>query len=610
MAFTATGSDSDLPAQTLTFSLEDGTDTVPAGAAITAGGDFTWTPTEAQGGATYSFKIRVTDSGTPNLFDEEEIVFTIADTNANPTLDPVGAQAVDEAVLLAFTATGSDSDVPAQTLTFSLEDGTDTVPAGAAITGGGDFTWTPSETQGGATYSFKIRVTDNGTGTLFDEEEIVFTINETNTAPTLDPVGPQAIDENTLLSFTATASDSDVPADTLTFSLEDGTDTVPAGAGITAGGDFAWTPTEAQGGAAYSFKIRVTDNGTGTLFDEEEIVFTVADTNVAPVLDPVGAQAVDETVLLAFTATGSDSDVPAQTLTFSLEDGTDTVPAGAAITAGGDFTWTPTEAQGGAAYTFKVRVTDDGTGTLFDEEEIVFTVADTNVAPVLDPVGAQAVDETVLLAFTATGSDSDVPAQTLTFSLDDGTDTVPAGAAITAGGDFTWTPTEAQGGAAYSFKIRVTDNGTGTLFDEEEIVFTIADTNAAPTLDPVGAQAVDETVLLAFTATASDSDVPADTLTFSLEDGTDTVPAGAAITAGGDFTWTLTEAQGGAAYSFKIRVTDNGSGTLFDEEEIVFTINETNTAPTLDPVGPQAIDENTLLSFTATASDTDNQPTH
>ena len=143
------------------------------------------------------------------------------------------------AVYTGATGGPTSQDTVTLTVAYTLEDGTDTVPAGAAITAGGDFTWTPTETQGGTSHSFKIRVTDDGTGTLFDEEEILFTINDTNVAPTLDPVGAQSVDETVLLAFTATASDSDIPADTLTFSLEDGTDTVPAGAGSRRGSNAA-----------------------------------------------------------------------------------------------------------------------------------------------------------------------------------------------------------------------------------------------------------------------------------------------------------------------------------------------------------------------------------
>ena len=55
--------------------------------------------------------------------------------------------------------------------------------------------------------------------------------------------------------FTATASDPDDPANLLAFSLSG----EPAGASITAGGVFSWTPTEAQGPGSYTFDVVVTE---------------------------------------------------------------------------------------------------------------------------------------------------------------------------------------------------------------------------------------------------------------------------------------------------------------------------------------------------------------
>jgi hypothetical protein len=144
------------------------------------------------------------------------------------------------------------------------------------------------------------------------------------------------------------------------------------------------------------------------------------------------------------------------------------VPAGAAITVGGNFTWTPTEAQGPNSYTFDVVVSD---GLLSDSETITVTVTEGNVAPVLGAIGNQTVAEETLLTFTATATDHDIPAQTLTFSLGNGTSgAVPAGAAITSGGNFTWTPTEAQGPGNYTFDVVVSD---GSLTDSETIEITV-----------------------------------------------------------------------------------------------------------------------------------------
>ena len=105
----------------------------------------------------------------------------------------------------------------------------------------------------------------------------------------------------------------------------------------------------------------VTDDGTPAMWDEETINVTVAEINNPPVLDPVGDKSVDETVLLSFTATAIDGDPPPDTLTFSLEG---SPPAGAAITVGGSFTWTPTDAQGPGVYAITIRVTDDGAGVV------------------------------------------------------------------------------------------------------------------------------------------------------------------------------------------------------------------------------------------------------
>ena len=73
------------PANTLTFSLANSaTGLVPTGAAITAGGAFTWTPTEAQGPGTVTFDVVVMDNGSPNLSARETIIVTVNEINAAP----------------------------------------------------------------------------------------------------------------------------------------------------------------------------------------------------------------------------------------------------------------------------------------------------------------------------------------------------------------------------------------------------------------------------------------------------------------------------------------------------------------------------------------------
>ena len=346
------------------------------------------------------------------------ITVTVRDVNVAPVLNTIDDQTVNEFVELTFTATASDDD----SLTFSFDG---TFPSGAAITDDGNFTWTPTELQDGD-HTITVQVTD---GSLTDSETLTVTVNEVNVAPVLNAIGDKGTSELVELTFTATASDTDVVdnvVNTLTFSFDG---TFPSGAAITDDGNFTWTPTESQVGS-HDITVQVTD---GSLTDSETLTVTVRDVNVAPVLNTIDDQTVNEFVELTFTATASDDD----SLTFSFDG---TFPSGAAITDDGNFTWTPTELQDGD-HTITVQVTD---GSLTDSETLTVTVNEVNVAPVLNAIGDKGTSELVELTFTATASDTDVVdnvVNTLTFSFDG---TFPSGAAITDDGNFTWTPTELQ----------------------------------------------------------------------------------------------------------------------------------------------------------------------
>lgn len=125
------------------------------------------------------------------------------------------------------------------------------------------------------------------------------------------------------------------------------------------------------------FTVLVTDEAGNQRSVIRTITRTTTQVNQAPVLDAIGNQSVNEGNLLSFTATATDADLPANTLTFSLANGTSGLaPLGAAITAGGAFTWTPTEAQGPGTFTFDVVVSDDGTPQLSDRETITITVSE------------------------------------------------------------------------------------------------------------------------------------------------------------------------------------------------------------------------------------------
>jgi DNA-binding beta-propeller fold protein YncE len=92
-----------------------------------------------------------------------------------------------------------------------------------------------------------------------------------NTAPQLSPISNQTIDVGSSLTVTAAVTDSDLPAQQLTFALAPG---APTGASIdSASGVFRWQPDPSQAPGIYSITISASDNGSPSLSDSA--TFTV-----------------------------------------------------------------------------------------------------------------------------------------------------------------------------------------------------------------------------------------------------------------------------------------------------------------------------------------------
>lgn len=392
LRFFASTIDADGAAQTLTFSLQN----APNGATIdSASGAFRWTPAEAQAPGTYTTTVIVIDNGSPVLSDTETIQITATEVRQPPVLDSIGNKTLNEGETLSFIAHAADVDIPVDTLTYSLLN----APAGATFDSeSGLFTWNTSETDGPGEYYVTVKATDSSPGNLSDSELIKVTVNESNQSPVLATIGDKSVSEGSELSFTATATDADVPQQTLYFTMQN----APEGATLTSDtGIFRWTPAEAQGPGVYDVTVQVADAASGGLIDSETIRLTVSEVNQPPVLAPIGAKEVNAEQTLEFQATATDTDEPAQTIGFALQN----APPGASIdSASGTFSWTPTAAQAPASYAVTVLVFDDGGGFPADSETITITVKSPFPGVALHLKLDEAADET---EFSDEVSDSD-----------------------------------------------------------------------------------------------------------------------------------------------------------------------------------------------------------
>ncbi len=252
-----------------------------------------------------------------------------------------------------------------------------------------------------------ITTTAGDSDTTNNSAKVGLTVN--NVAPVLATIDHQTISETETLTFTASAMDNN--GDTLTYSLSG----EPGGAAIgSSSGIFSWMTDENDGPDVYTVTIIVSDGvltDSGYLTDSETITISVAEVNTAPVLAAIGDKSIQETRTLSFTLSATDTDLPANSLTYSMNNG----PDGAGLDANsGFFSWTPTYTQGPGTYQVTFIVNDDGSpvltdsGYLTDSLTITITVSDRlpdlTIAKMVSPATADPGDTiTYTLTFANAG---------------------------------------------------------------------------------------------------------------------------------------------------------------------------------------------------------------
>jgi hypothetical protein len=462
-------------------------------------------------------------------------------------------------------------------------------PTGAVISTNGVITWTPSENQGPGTNTITTVVTDNGVPPLSATNNFDVVVTEVNVAPVLPAQTNLIIAELSLLTVTNTATDSDIPANTLAYQLIN----PPAGAAIDTNGVITWTPTESEGPSTNTIVTVVTDNGVPPLSRTNSFNVTVTEANNnGPVLGVQTNRTIAELTMLVVTNSATDADLPANPLSYTLIN----PPAGAAINTNGVITWTPGENEGPGTNTITTVVTDNGVPPLSATNSFDVVVTEVNVAPILPAQTNVFVAEMALLVVTNTATDSDIPINALTYSLVN----PPSGAAIDTNGVITWTPAGNQGPAIYTITTVVMDDGVPPLSATNSFDVSVGEVNTAPVLPVQTNMTIAELSALIVTNTASDADAPANVLTYQLVNP----PSGAVIDTNGVIAWTPAENQGPGTYTLTTVVTDNGAPTMSATNSFDVTVTEVNGAP-IATDGNVTTPEDTATNIVLIASDAD-----
>ena len=173
-------------------------------------------------------------------FSKSQVVASLSDGSASPltlVLDDPGGNVIDRVVTLTFSAASAG-----QTLTVR-----------------------------------HTLVDDYGVGNIALQAATLQVVSG-NQAPTIDPIGNQAVTEGNNLSFSVTAHDPDGPAP-LVLGISNAVPPLPAGASFTDNldgtGSFSWMPGSADVGS-YAVTFAATENNGAGLTTEQTITLTVS----------------------------------------------------------------------------------------------------------------------------------------------------------------------------------------------------------------------------------------------------------------------------------------------------------------------------------------------
>ncbi|HWH70944.1 MAG TPA: hypothetical protein VNT26_16260, partial [Candidatus Sulfotelmatobacter sp.] len=363
--------------------------------------------------------------------------------------------------------------------------------------------------------------------------------------------------------------------------------------GVTAPGlPTGWTTTASGAQSAWVTQASVRDSVPNAAFSTEAANVGISELVSPPIVLPQGqfqlafrnyynletgpgATAYDGGVLEIKIGSGSFADIVAAGGNFMSGGYTHTITNGYSNPLAGRLAWSgnsggfltslvdlPTSIAGQTVQLRWRCATDNGTGSggwRIDSVAITnYGALVQNHPPILLAPPNVILNELTLLRVTNTAMDLDVPDQALSYRLL----APPAGATIDSRGVITWTPTEAQGPGTNVLTTVVTDNGDPALSDTNSFSVVAAEVNSAPVLPVQTNRVIPPMTLLVVTNKATDTDLPANPLGYTLASG----PAGAAIDAKGVVTWTPTQAQNNTTNTFTTVVTDSNGWAAYAQQ--------------------------------------------
>lgn len=420
-------------------------------------------------------------------------------------------------------------------------------------------------------YDLVVRVTDDGTGNLYDEVTLRVSLQDRNDAPVLAAIANVSIDEHTASSVVmADANATDNDGDTITYSIVGGNTNNVFSINASTGVITVSNPNALDyetGPTSYNLTVRATDNGTPSYFNQRSFTVSVNDINEAPTFDAV------DTVLLANPGVVYNSD----TGNFYQYISSGANYANAQINAAGSLI------SGFSGYLSTI--------TSANENAFVRSLISASIWLGADDITTEGA------WYWGGGSGAEAGQQFWSGTA--------AGSSV--GGYYeNWNGGEPNNSGSNEDGVEMRTNGTWNDINVSNsrayvIEWDGADILAALTPTTFSIGELDTVGTSVSTQTAYDVD-SGQSLTYSIQSGNTDGIFGINATTGEITivnTGLLNYETGATSYNLVIRATDNGAGALYDENTITINVTDENDTPVISNANNVVMEEGSTYVFGA-----------
>ncbi len=584
---------SDIDGDTITYSIVSTTSNGSLTGCMAADADIncTYTPNANFNGSD-SFTYRVND-GAENSANITTVTLTINPVNDAPVIGIDQSISTNEDIPSNFTlSTGTDIDVPAQTLSYKLISAPSNGVLSSCIDASSystdrDCTYTPNANYNGSD-TFTYQVYDGVTNSV-SNATVTLTINSVNDSPTLASGQTETIAEDNVLNFSLNAG-ADIDLDTLSYLIVSSTSNGTLNCAGADGSTCTYTPNLNYNGVD-SFTYKANDGQADS--NTVTVNLTITPVNDAPTLAATQTVSTNEDTLLNFSL-NAGADIENDTLTYTIISQPIAGTLNCAEGTSRACIYTPDGDDNGSE-TFTYRVNDGSLNS--STATVTINITAQNDPPVIASSQSFSTNEDTALNFTITNAtDIDLPSQTITYRVISApTNGVLSNCITTSPGTdltCTYTPNSNFNGSD-SFTYRANDGLTDSSSDAT-ISFTINAINDAPTLAATQSVSTNEDTTLNFNLT-SGADIDSASLTYSVvanpSSGTLSCTGGTSTAC----TYTPAPNENGTR-TFTYKVNDGALDST--TATVTITINAINDAPVMLADQSFATNEDTLYAVT------------